>query len=312
MITYYYLSNSNCSYSLVARKHINSLKKLGYEIVETDITRIIPNEVALIHPLSFLRNGKGIENFAKYHSYLIGFQTSDTERIGQNWVNLLNNPKIKLIITPSTYSATALRNSGVVNRIKVIPHGVAKEFRPLNIKHQGIRALTFIQHNPFRKGEDIFRKLVDKFPEIDFKVKGPNDRWMTETELVKFYNTFDIYLALQRGGSFEMNPLEALACGLIVISNAYGCVLDYLNEKNSILVPIKGKVKLFENGVNPNEIGDVCEPDIDKWYEKLQWCLDNLKMLKERAVINSKEIRERYSWDKIAMRIIESINEIRG
>jgi len=307
MITYYYLTNNNCSYSLVAKHHISSLKKLGYEVVETDITRIIPNEIALIHPVLFLRNDKGVENFAKYHSHLIGFQTSDTERIGKSWVNLLNNPKIEMVITPSTYSATALRNSGVVNRIKVIPHGVSKEFRPLNIDHQGIRALTFIQHNPFRKGEDILRKLTGKFPGIDFKVKGPGDRWMSETELAEFYNSFDIYLALQRGGSFEMNPLEALACGLVVISNAYGCVLDYLNEKNSVLVPLKGKVKLFENGVNPNEIGDVCEPDIDKWCEKLQWCLDNLKMLKERAVIKSKEIRERYSWENVAKGIGECI-----
>jgi len=323
MITYYYVkANPYCSFYLTAKRYISSLRKAGYKVEEANISQIKPNPYALVYPLFFLRNDKGIQSLKDAHKYLIGFHSSGTDRFGQRWVKLFNNPEIDLLIAPSEYTKNALVNSGVKTRIEIVPHGISEEFRPLNLTRSlKLRVLTFIWHNPFEKGADVLIKLAKKFPDISFTVSGngltgdipPNIRidktWRNESQLANFYNTFDIYLGLQRDGAFELCPLEALACGLIVISNKVGGV-PYLNENNSLLIPPKGKVKLFENGVNQDEVGYVADPDVEGWYKAFDYCIHHIKELKEKAIQGSKEIRSSYSLDKIGQKLKKVIGEL--
>jgi len=323
MITYYYIiGNPRCSFHITAKRYISSLRKAGYQVEEADINQIKPNSYALVYPLFFLRDDKDVQRFKDVHKYLIGFHSSGTDRFGERWVKLFNNSKIDLLIAPSEYTKDALVNSGVKTRIEIVPHGISQEFRPLNLTRSSeLRVLTFIWHNPFEKGADVLIKLAKKFPDISFTVSGngligdipPNIRidktWRNESQLAKFYNTFDIYLGLQRDGAFELCPLEALACGLIVISNKVGGV-PYLNENNSLLIPPKGKTLLFENKVNQDEVGYVADPDIEGWYDSFNYCIHHIKELKEKAIQGSKEIRKSYSLDKIGQRLKSVISKL--
>ena len=326
MITYYYLTKSRCSYSIIAKHHIQVLKNYT-KVEEADVQYDIkPNLYALVHPLFFLRDKEGVNRLAKNHKYIIGFEVSDTDRPSDEWVEFLNNPKIDLIITASNFSYYAFKNAGVTNRIEVVPHGVSRKFRPYpkRPKTENIRVLTFIQHTPFRKGADILIEIAKRFPKVHFTSKGegmkiwnqelipPNisviDRWMEEEDLVNFYNQHDIYLATQRGGGFEICPLEALACGLPVISSAYGSVLDYLNSHNSILVSPVGKTKLFDK--NPYHHGNVCQPDTQHLADALGRCIENLDEEKEKALKASIRIRAKFNWYSIGKRIFNLIREI--
>lgn len=127
-------------------------------------------------------------------------------------------------------------------------------------------------------------------------------------ELARFYNSSDIYLALQRSGGFEMNPLETLACGIPVISSAYGPVLDYLNEKNSLLAPVKRKTKLLPGNIY--QTGEVAEPNIGALAGLLRYCIDNLDKEKKKAVKASYLIREKFNWDRIGKKIATVIESM--
>ena len=48
----------------------------------------------------------------------------------------MNNSHIKEIWVPSNYVKETYINKGVIKPIKVVPHGINKNFKPINIKRK--------------------------------------------------------------------------------------------------------------------------------------------------------------------------------
>jgi len=222
MITYYTIPNEKCSYRIISDHHIQELIRRGFKVKRADIQKdTIPDDFAVIHPLFFAKIHNRLPDLSRNHKYIVGFEVSDTDKLSPEWVEFLNDSRIDLIITASNFSCYAMRRSGVLNKIRVIPHGVSKKFKPKgNNINNPPKVLTIIEHTWFRKGADILIEVAKRFSHITFTVKGAGlrpynkekipenvvivDEWMGEDELVDLYNSHDIYLATHRGGGFEL------------------------------------------------------------------------------------------------------------
>ena len=317
------------SFIIVAQNQIKALRDLGYEVEEKNISFIdkpiieSKGNIAIIHPLLLILKSKEwnqiLENLYNRFSYVVAFDVADTTSINKEYVKILNDSRIDAIIVPSQFSYNAYRMSGVVNRTLVIPHGVNENFKPQEEKQTGNpKVLTICPHSELRKGGDLFFEVAKKFPDVEFIFKGDTENklanvriikdFLTEDDLIKLYQSSDIFLYGFRAGAFEIPVLESLACGLILIATGWGCILDYANLHNSLLSGITSYSKIFfpENFNN----GYGAEPNLNELIALLRYSLDNFDKLKKRALATSKYIRNKFSWENAVRLFIKDCKEI--
>jgi len=137
----------------------------------------------------------------------------------------------------------------------------------------------------------------------------PNTTWITEwlsdPDLVSLYDSCDILLAPSRGGGFEINVLEGLARGLIVITSDWSAIQEYAGPYVLTVKSTEEKINILPG--NPIHIGYGANPDANHLYEILNYAIENLDYLKKKAEKNAPIIREKYNWKNTARRIAECL-----
>jgi len=232
----------------------------------------------------------------------------------------------------------------VVNRIWLVPHGVSWKYELAPIKigcdneavnrlegRSEIKILTFMLHSPYRKGRDVMIRALERLGGRWLLVvktfPPPHDRavweefrrrripvypvaaWLSEEEVIRLYDVCDVYLAPFRGGSFELNPLEAMARGLPTVVTAWGPALEYANIHNAYLIRSRGLVKVFPE--NPRyHVGLGADPDPDDCLRKLQYILDNLGYCKKQAQHYRGSICSYFNWDRSIECFITGCSEV--
>ena len=121
------------SFTLVAKKHIEYLTKLGvkvYEVDELAFPNLVPHTrpVALVHPMFYCLH-RVLQIRGKYFSWwrskyraLIGIDVADSDRISQLAVNIAN--LCDACIVPSNFAREVYIKSGVKVPVYRVPHGV--------------------------------------------------------------------------------------------------------------------------------------------------------------------------------------------
>jgi len=161
-IYYVYPQRVTTSFGLVAKKHIEYLRK-HYNVREIEqfvfstLIQSIGQTLTILHPVkeildivhtrnpglfqqSFMNTGMVIMNTLAFYQMmtqarllnqynLIGFDVCDSDKMSKYAVDLINN--VKKVAVPSTYCADVFRYSGVKTKIYVIPHGLDREWYEL-------------------------------------------------------------------------------------------------------------------------------------------------------------------------------------
>lgn len=344
-IWYVYPTHHVVSFALVAKRHVEQLRKafIVQEIEEKAFSHISPttNPTVLVHPLLYIA-GSNYERYIFLRgkiNKLIGVEVADSDRISEQAVSICNIADA--IIVPSTFAQKAYVNSGVAVPVHVVPHGLSKHYyrpkrppqhreiefiRRLKKAKNYVMLLFFLWHSSFRKGADLVYRVVTKLqrarPNIVLILKGSGlsiahgmtfnetktiliSGWLSDDDVVDLYDSADIYLLFSRGGGFEMNGLEALARGLIVLGAERGAWCDYLPQE--FRLPVARWVKVFPD--NPYHVGYGPEIDIEKAVDRLIEIIDNIDKYKEIARKYSQEVRSQYSWDKIGEKLINIVKE---
>ena len=190
-------------------------------------------------------------------------------------------------------------------KIKIIPHGVnLNTFYP---KKKDKPKFTFAANKGFRNLEDrggiqyLLRAYIEEFtpednvrlilkinpaygvpdmqkvieqltnkrdniPQIDININS-----MPYEELVEFYNEADVFVSPTRAEAFNLPCLEAMACGLPVLTTNFGGQLDYVNEDNGWLIE-----------------GKMTEVNHEVMYEGISWATPDIDSLR-------KQMREIYA-----------------
>ena len=127
---------------------------------------------------------------------------------------------------------------------------------------------------------------------------------VTEEELAQVYNLFDIYVQYANSEGFGMPQLEAVHCGVPLISTYYSAMESVVDNIGAIGIEPLAYYKECETGCNR------AVPNNDKFVQelvKLHQCRDRLPEL--GGQMRDAALRE-YNWDKTANAWLKHINTV--
>jgi len=227
----------------------------------------------------------------------------------------------------------------IESKVVVIPHGVDHSiFKKNPIEHDKV---TFLINKGFRNLQDrggaqyALQAYINEFTDkenvrlifklnpaygipdlkkiLDDMGKGRTDlpEIVVDTANYKYealnnlYNQADIFVSTTRAEGFNLPCIEAMACGLPIITSNFGGQTDYIEDGNQgILVG-----------------GELEEIKHELQYEGNSWLTPNIKEIQTamRKLFNDKELRENignsaleksadYSWKTTADKFVELIN----
>jgi len=235
------------------------------------------------------------------------------------------------------YILSTEEQSKLFDKIKLIPHGVDLE---LFYPKEKPKKCTFLANKGFRNLQDrggiqyliraYFEEFTDKddvelilkinpaygIPDLN-KLIGEisprtiglprlniNTNNIEYKKMVDLYNIGNVFVSPTRAEAFNLPCLEACACGLPVITTAYGGQTDYIEDmKNGLLVTYD--LSEVEHDVQ-YEGCSWAVPDIQDLREKLRYAYDHPKEI-ERMSKEALKTAKDYQWKNTAEKIKELI-----
>jgi len=291
--------------------------------------------------------GTGNLCFKNSGAYRICFTTTEVSGIPDSWVQCMNQQDE--IWTTSEFSKKVFKNSGVKTPIYNMGEGIDPNyFHPEIIPYRFRPKPDFAFVSNFawgrRKGSDIiFKAFQDEFgpkegvrlvvnclpsylghkigDEIK-KLKLRDDRapitvidkGIPDEEVPQFYRGGDAFVLATRGEGFGLPILEALACGLPVVTTGATGPLDYLLKDGKPLPGVHlvpAKTKLFDGRDSCYYDGfDWMQPSVAQLRKKMRYVFENIKAEKEKALRTSEYIRREWTWARAADRVIKRLEII--
>ncbi len=345
-IYYFYPQWHQVSFTFVARQYIRMLRRLYNveEIDEQafDTYRPSPGNSAFIHPFLYIAGRKPDSTILTMMMFdnSVAVDVADSDALSVKAVSLINYASH--VIVPSTFAKNVYVNSGVRVPVYVVPHALQPVFTyPERFKcaydwcgiiekarrRYKTLLLYALWHSEWRKGADLVADTVGRLARErrDFalvaRTASPVFLHMLEErevptvaitsflsyeEMTALYDACDVYLLFSRGGGFELNGLEALARGEVVIASRGGSWEDYLPSES--LVPAEAWEPVFRN--NPYHTGLGPRIDVEKAVDKLHAIIDDIDEWRVRASEHAMRVRRDYSEDAVAQRLLEVTKNI--
>jgi Glycosyltransferase len=260
------------------------------------------------------------EQYRSRVSQIIGVEVADSDRIAEKYVEYGNNYADKIVVN-SEWSKNAFVNSGLKIPIFKVVHNFNERLLAKDeelkvddqvkyiekVKNEKKIKLVMISlwHSDFRKGADLFHVIAKEIqkerndvyflvksggPRTDFQdLKMFNLTGNTDFDnIVKMYRISDLYLLTSRGGSFELNGLEAFVSKIPVIATKGGAWEEYFpNALKDLLVDSCNYPTVLPG--NPIHIGKGVEMCINDTVDKILEVIDKLDEYKAK-------IEEKYNF----------------
>ena len=328
------------SFSLIAEKHIEELKKYlpVYAIDELALGGLYPhsNPLLVLHPFFYpiQKYAKRLQRLLMNVRGIVGIDVADSDKISNLAVCMTHYAEA--IIVPSSWARNVYINSGVKIPVHILPHGVDKEWfntpiqltifkklYDLKLSRELVYLLFFCWHSEWRKGLDLVLKTYKilrkerKDIVLIAKFMTPNGEphniirklggiivsgWLNEEQKRELYDIADIYLLFSRGGGFELNGLEALVRGNVVLAADKGSWIDYMPHFG--LLPSRECPYVLKD--NPIHCGKGYEIIVEKAVDKICEIADNLDEYKAKVKEHvEKRLRTEFTWESIGRRLAE-------
>jgi len=338
--------NRKVSFSVVSDRYSKALKEAGYHVVDNDVTKpVVPDErfdICIMHPILYpmTKYPRTYRRILQKCEEWIGFDVSDSDHLSPLAAYVIS--LFDRVAVPSKFCAAVFDKSAVTSKIYVVPHHLSDEFMRDDIETDNaiIKALKsmkvtkilfFLWHSGYRKGADIvaeawarIAKKVDAIlivkrtshydPMLEFFYNLPNviviNEWLSTKDLVALYDAVDIVVVPSRGGGFELNALEALARGRIVITSEWYPIQEYCEP--CIKCKSRGRVKIFPSNTAEGLLHDGygIDPDPNDFTEKLLYAIEHKDDLLPRFEEYKHVIREKYSFDSIKSSLIDFVEGV--
>jgi len=239
--------------------------------------------------------------FSNRHKYNVMFVIWEGDRVPKYWEKYLNHEKTDQVWVPSTHVKRAIENTFTCNKpIYIVPHGVNPSlFKPKTEKShpdyfsfvankgwaQGINDRGGLQYlfkafsEEFRADEKVLLKAKINpaycLPGWDInqelaKLNLPKDRAQILISIDNLpFNKLndcyegDVFVSPTRCEAFNMPVIEAMACGLPVITTNFGGQTDFVNDRNGWLIDY-----------------DLEEIKWDHNYEGVKWAIPHITHLR--------------------------------
>lgn len=209
-----------------------------------------------------------------------------------------------------------------------LPHGVdTRMFRPLGRKKSDDFTFVLIGHDEARKalGRAIlaFEKIQNKydtkllirtnwgFPNAKRTLsylKKKEIKFIQETKygcphshLARTYNSGDVLLCPSKAGAFEMQIIEAMACGKPALVTDWTFMNEHvINGRNGFKVPCEDWKSSSYGGIWGNI-------SIDRLSAIMEWCINNQQLIRHMGLWARNYVMEHYKWKDCAKDLYTSI-----
>jgi len=194
---------------------------------------------------------------------------------------------------------------------------------------KNIRNLIIAFQNEFKKGEDVclivktinlglnegieneVKSIIDDKTGATVYIK---EEAMPDYKLPSLYTMADCFVLPTRGEGWGLPLFEALACGLPVITTGYGAPNETLRDEKGEPLPGVHFTSYREAFANTPYVylqgKKWAEPNMAEFAKKMREVYENRREEKRKAIETGKIIREKFSWEKVTLKIKERLQDI--
>ncbi len=296
------------------------------------------------HTIAFWR--LPVDFLAQIHGRKIGWLFFESDRLPQTWLEQMD--AFDKLWMPTDWGRDVLIAHGLSNdKIRVVTCSVNESvYLPRPAAHEGF---VFLLVGKFEKrkslGETV-RAFSEEFPasvwptvELWIKADNPlfperltrlqalcaHDRRIriisgvfTDEQMARLYNHADAFVFPTKAEGFGLPTIEALACGVPVITTNYGGQQVFLKHVQGLYYPVS------------YEMADIVDIDFDHFYGKQyqgqgygRWAIPSIDSIRagmrevfsqrdswrERAMRASEIIRTEFSMERIARQAMAALTE---
>ena len=285
-------------------------------------------------PAEFLRQVQGLK---------IGWLFFEADRLPPVWVQQMG--EFDQLWMPSGWAREVLLAHGLPDqRIRVIESGVNQRiYFPRPIAHQKF-VLLFVGKYEVRKSlDETIEAYFEEFPangssDTELWIKAdhpvfparvaqlqakyahdPRVRFLSgrfsDAQMASLYNRADAFVFPSKAEGFGLPCIEALACGLPVITTDYSAQTAFLQHVRGLFFPVEFAMA---DVVDPDQehfygrdyagigFGRWATPSIASIRSGMREVYENRQAWRERARQASEVIRETFAWERIARKAIDT------
>jgi glycosyltransferase involved in cell wall biosynthesis len=273
----------------------------------------------------------------------VGWLFFESDKVPAPWLQEMD--AFDQLWMPSGWGREVLLAHGLSERkLRVVESGVNERvYFPQPVAHEGFVFLFVGKHELRKSLEETIAAFVEEFPagaypmaqlwlKADHPVfparvaqlqaryaSDPRIRFisgrLSDEQMAALYNRADAFVYPTKAEGFGLPSIEALACGLPVITTDYSAQTAFLKQVAGLFRPVEF------------EIAEIVDPDHDFFYGRDyggtgygRWALpkhesiragmrdiyQNVGEWRDRARRASDIIRENFSWDRIARKAIDT------
>ena len=133
--------------------------------------------------------------------------------------------------------------------------------------------------------------------------------------LIRLYKSCDAFISTHRGEGFGMKILDAMACGLPVITPLFGGPTAYCTQENCF--PIEYSMIPVDDGVDARSLKITnqpiwADPNSTSTVEQLRRVYNGREAAAAIGATARSSVLERFSWNTIARRLVHISEEVRA
>lgn len=171
--------------------------------------------------------------------------------------------------------------------------------------------LILSAENPFAgDGKTVQDRLVD-YGFSDERVISIG--FVNRLKYLRYMQSGHCFVSCARSEGWNIPLIEAMAAGTPSIYSDWGAQLEFAQHRG-IPVKVKGTEPAslgHEKGLAPHFPGSYASPDFEDLKRAMREVKNNYPALKEKALQESKEIREEFTWEKAAESGLKALRQIR-
>ncbi len=225
---------------------------------------------------------------------------ADQRELEQTW-----RLPLKKIAISGWLAELVLQSGAPEEDVEAIPIAVDHDrFRVINnVQGRAKRVAMLYSRVPYKRsqlGLSVLLTCKDAVPDLKASLFGPLEQqpaappswsehhgYVSESELIKLYNTASIYLCSSAAEGFALPPAEAMACGCAVATTDCGGNRDYAEHEKTALVS------------DPDDFASLANNVLRLLSD------EELRVKIARA---GRDRIAKFTWEKSTRRIIEFVN----
>ncbi len=243
---------------------------------------------------------------------------------------------------PSAWAKEVLEKHAIpARKIRVVTSGVDGEtYRPAPVAHERFVFLLVGKYERRKSVDEAILAFRLEFPrerdaDVEFWIKAEHPVFpervvalhnqirddgrirlvtglLDDDGLAGLYNRADAFVFPTKAEGFGLPTVEALACGLPVITTNVSAQAEFLQHVPGLFLEVTGKTvpivdpdyaHFYGGEYGSTPFGTWLQPDIDSIRARMREVYENHGAWKERAGRASAIIRERFAWDAVGKRV---------